>query len=376
MNDRLNFGAFIPPFHLPNTQSTHRALHRNVEHAQLLDRLGFDEVWFGEHHSGGAEIIGDPLSIVTYCAPITNRIKLGTGVLSIPWHNPLWVAERLLTVDHLTRGRAMFGFGPGALVTDANMVNMAASEQRPAFEEDIGVLLELLRSTEPVTIETDRYRLREALVQLGPYSEFEMVLASVASPTAPRVAGRHGLPLLCFGARVQGGIELLRSQREVLLASAAEHAVAPAPADRWRIVTGIMHLAETREQAIDEVRYGMESWFDYQQNIGVGAAQFRAAGATFDSQLEWVMATGFGVIGTPDDAVSHIRTLYEGTDRGFGTFVIQILEWARRGDATRSLELFADYVMPEFQYRALDRRQVSADHARAKVSTMTSSVIA
>ena len=127
---RMRFGVFHTPFHLPNTQNPNLALRRDVEMVKLYDALGYDEVWFGEHHSGGCETILDPLTFIAYVAPQTERIKLGTGVVSLPYHNPLWVAEQMIFIDHLTRGRAMFGLGVGALPTDAHMIGMDPSEQR------------------------------------------------------------------------------------------------------------------------------------------------------------------------------------------------------------------------------------------------------
>ena len=100
----MRFGIFHTPFHLPNTQNPNLALRRDVEMVKLYDLLGYDEVWFGEHHSGGCELIVDPLTFIAHVAPQTQRIKLGTGVISLPYHNPLWIAERMVFVDHLTRG--------------------------------------------------------------------------------------------------------------------------------------------------------------------------------------------------------------------------------------------------------------------------------
>ena len=89
MSDRLRFGAFVPPHHLPVNYNPTYALQRNVELVQMLDTIGFDEAWFGEHHSGGAEPIGDPMLFIAHVAAQTRYIRLGTGVVSLPYHNPL-----------------------------------------------------------------------------------------------------------------------------------------------------------------------------------------------------------------------------------------------------------------------------------------------
>ena len=107
MSSRMRFGTFIPPHHLPVNYNPTYALQRDVEIVQLADTIGFDEAWFGEHHSGGAEPIGDPMLFIAHVAAQTKYIRLGTGVVSLPYHNPLWVADRLAMLDHLTRGRVM-----------------------------------------------------------------------------------------------------------------------------------------------------------------------------------------------------------------------------------------------------------------------------
>ena len=110
----LNFGVFITPFH-PTGQSPTVALEYDLERTVALDRLGYDEVWFGEHHSGGYELIACPEVFIAAAAERTKHIRLGTGVVSLPYHHPLMVADRWVLLDHLTRGRVMFGAGPGAL---------------------------------------------------------------------------------------------------------------------------------------------------------------------------------------------------------------------------------------------------------------------
>jgi limonene 1,2-monooxygenase len=121
MPDRLRFGVFLAPFHKPGINPT-LALQNDLELMQWLDRCGYDEAWIGEHHSAGSETIASPEIFIAAAAERTRHIRLGTGVVSLSYHNPLWVAERIVMLDHLTRGRVMLGVGPGALPTDARMI--------------------------------------------------------------------------------------------------------------------------------------------------------------------------------------------------------------------------------------------------------------
>ena len=342
----LKFGIFMAPFHPLAGQDPLSAYQRDLEVIQHLDRLGYDEVWVGEHHSAGTETIPDPMSFIAYCAPQTSHIKLGTGVLSLPYHNPLWVANRALFLDMLLRGRFMLGLGPGALPGDAGMIGIEIEEQRSALEEDTDVLMHLLRSDEPLTVETPRYRLRNARSQYAPYSDFDIAIAAIASPTGPRIAGKHGAGLLSIGATAEGGFDVLAHHWDVMEARADEFGTF-ADRNKWRLV-GPMHIAETKEQAIEDVRYGLDAWCHYTQKI-LAVPHFRAAGETFEERVAWVNETGLGVIGTPDEAVDQIDRLMKQSNGGFGSYLLMHHEWARPAAVQRSYELIAQYVAPKFQ---------------------------
>jgi len=106
MTQRLRFGIFMAPFHKPGINPT-LALEQDLELVRWLDRCDYDEAWFGEHHSAGTEISASPEIFIAVAGERTRHIKLGTGVVSLSYHNPLWVAERIVMLDHLTRGRVM-----------------------------------------------------------------------------------------------------------------------------------------------------------------------------------------------------------------------------------------------------------------------------
>jgi limonene 1,2-monooxygenase len=344
---RMRFGIFMAPFHAPTGQNPTAAYARDLATIQLLDTLGYDEAWIGEHHSGGVEIIPSPEIFIAHAAAQTRYIKLGAGVISLPYHNPLWVADRMILLDHLTRGRTMMGVGPGALPTDAAMIGIDPLEQRAALEEDFDVLMRLLLTDEPVSIETRRYRLVEARSQYRPYTDpcFDIGVAAIASPSGPRLAGRYGVGLLSVGATIRESFDVLHLHWDVMEERAAEYGTT-ADRAKWRLV-GPMHLAETRDQAIREVRYGLDAFCDYTQHT-IAAPHFRAAGSTFDERVGWVNDTGLGVIGTPDEAIAQIERLAEQSG-GFGCYLLMAHEWADPDATRRSYELFARHVMPRFQ---------------------------
>ena len=349
MNWPLRFGIFLAPFH-PAGQNPTLALERDLELVVRLDELGYDEAWIGEHHSAGYEIIASPEVFIAVAAERTRHIRLGTGVSSLPYHHPLILADRMVLLDHLTRGRVMFGVGPGALPSDAFMMGIDPNRQREMMEEALEAILALLDGSEPVTRQTDWFTLRDARLQLRPYTRprFEVAVAAQVSPAGPRVAGRFGVALLSIGATTAGGFDVLGSHWTVMEERAAEFGTT-VDRRRWRLV-GPMHLAETEEQARADVAHGLADWIDYFRRV---AALPLAPDTDDTSQLiEAMNGTGMAVIGTPDMAAAQIQRLIDQSG-GFGSYLFMAHEWADRQATLRSYELFAREVMPRFQDSAV-----------------------
>ena len=191
--DRMKFGIFLAPFHVLGENPT-LGLERDLELVQWLDYLDFDEAWIGEHHTAGWETIASPEVFMGVAAERTKHIKLGTGVISLPYHHPLMVANRMTLLDHLTRGRVMLGVGPGALTTDAYMLGIDPLTQRNRMGESFDIIMRLLTETEPITYESDWFTLNEARLHLQPYTRphFPVAVAAAMSPSGMELAGRHG----------------------------------------------------------------------------------------------------------------------------------------------------------------------------------------
>jgi len=120
------------------------SLGRDMELVEWLDHLGYDEAWIGEHHSAGWEVIASPELMIAALAERTKHIRLGSGVTSLPYHHPFLVAQRWVQLDHMTRGRAMLGCGPGALPSDAYMLGIEPTTQRPRMLEAMNAIMALL----------------------------------------------------------------------------------------------------------------------------------------------------------------------------------------------------------------------------------------
>src|SRR5216684_3422947 len=208
---RLGFGAFLAPHH-PIGENPTLQFRRDLKFVEHLDELGYDEFWCGEHHSSGWEMIASPEMFLAAAGERTKRIKLGTGVISLPYHHPYNVAQRMVQLDHMTGGRAIFGSGPGALPSDAHTLGIDPMVQRDRQDDAIGVIRRLFKG-ERVTKKTDWYTLQDAALQLLPLQEdMPFAVASQISPSGMTLAGKYGIGIISLGSMSDQGLLSLPTQ--------------------------------------------------------------------------------------------------------------------------------------------------------------------
>ena len=347
MPKRMKFGSFLGPFHRVGENPT-LALDRDLELIDWMDSLGFDEVWVGEHHSAGWEIIASPEVFIAAAAQRTRYIKLGTGVVSLPYHHPLMVANRMVQLDHMSRGRILFGVGPGALPGDAYMMGIPHETQRERMDESLTTIMRLFTETEPISVKTDWFELNEGMLQLRPYQQPHMpvAVASVQSPAGVTLAGKHGAAVLTITVPrdPSAGPSDLEGLWSIAEESAAEHGQQMNRHD-WRLVLPV-HIAETRQEALDDVRVGSAQFLrEYSEGTNGRKAVFDGP---MDKVVDNMRDSGSWIVGSPDDCVEAINNLQEQSG-GFGGFLVQTVDRAPREKVLRRYELMARYVMPRFQ---------------------------
>ncbi|MFI6432039.1 LLM class flavin-dependent oxidoreductase [Rhodococcus oryzae] len=352
--DSINFGAFLAPYHPLNADPALQ-LRRDIDLMEHLDHLGFDEAWMGEHHSTGAEIVPAPDLFIAAAAERTERIRFGTGVTSLPYHHPLITADRITQLDLQTRGRLIFGTGPGKIPLDAHMMGIDPSDQRRMQGEALEAILALLRG-EVVNMETDWFTLRDARAQLPTYNPagIEIATASTMSPNGSVLAGTHGLSLLSLAASSPSGFDVLDRNWGVYEKVCADNGHV---ADRstWRLVNP-MFLAETRadaERAVSRRIDSMAAYVNRQTGQNPDWAQ-TPTGIIDQWRNDTLGEFGQAIIGTPDEAIAQIERLIEKTG-GFGTMLILHVDMANWEDTKRSYDLFASEVIPHFKNRNAGR---------------------
>ncbi len=338
----LRSGVFLAPFH-DLKENPILALERDMELLQHLDALNYNEAWIGEHHSGGFEIISSPEVFIAAAAERTRHIRLGTGVVSLPYHNPFILADRMVQLDYQTRGRAMFGVGPGSLVHDAKKIGIVPADQRRMMNESLDVIIELMDGA-TVNRKSDWFTLDDARLQLPPYTRprMEMAVAAARSPAGALAAGRHGLGMLSIGGTSDDALTHHANNWGLYAEQAKLHGHVP---DRknWRLVT-LMHIAETREKARENVKHGLDAFCDYFRDV----ATFPIVPGDITDRYEYMINSGAACIGTPNDAIAFIQRLQKGSG-GFGVIMELAQNWADWAETKRHYELMARYVHPHFQ---------------------------
>lgn len=344
----MKFSFFMMPIHDPRENPT-LAFQRDISLVHLADRLGFDEFYIGEHHSGGWETMPAPEMALAMAAANAPRIRLGTSVLSLPFHHPFHVAERMAFLDHLTQGRAILGVGPCSLVTDKILFNMDDRVNYPLLHEAIDVIVRLLESSEPISHKGRFWQFENMRLQLRSHQQPRLPLAmpSAATPENLELIGRHGMIWLSPAGRTARS-KLAPAERWALIEKGAKAAGRTADRSNWRVVTN-MYLAETRERAWADVSAGIMRETRYFCSIGFEALYRKSPEQSFeDFTPESIAWARDWVIGTPDDAIAWIEDKQRETG-GFGGVFLTANEWTSYEKTSRSIEMFARHVMPRFR---------------------------
>tara|TARA_Y100001970_G_C14225409_1_gene855347 strand:- start:1703 stop:2860 length:1158 start_codon:yes stop_codon:yes gene_type:complete len=355
-SQRLKFGVFLGPHHPLNENPT-LALERDLQLIELLDHLDFDEAWVGEHHSGGFEIISAPEIFLAAAAERTKYIRLGTGVKSLPFYHPFLVADELVQLDHMTRGRVMFGAGPGALPTDAYQMGIDPKDQRRMMDEALNAIVPLMKG-ETVSLETDWFTLKNARLQLNSYSKpmMEMAVTSIKSPAGAISAGKFGAGLLVLGGMSDEALKIQCSNWEVCQETAKSNDQIVGR-NKWRI-TVMAHLSDTLDQAKEDLKFGLQKWVDYSHNV-LPNSPFPAS---IKDPINYGIKNKILLAGTPEDAIREIERIDKITG-GFGVFLMFAHNFVPWDAAKKSYELMARHVIPYFR-QSNSLRQKSYDVAK------------
>jgi limonene 1,2-monooxygenase len=332
----VNFGLFLQPFHHPSEDPT-AALERDLELIVLLDELGYSDAWIGEHHSTGWENIGAPEVFIASAAERTNQIRFGTGVVQAGLHHPLVAMDRMILLDHLTRGRTTFGLGVGGgIPSDLTVFGLTSEGAADRMQESLDIMLRLLEGNEPVTAETDWFTINDAVLQMRPYTQPHMPFA-VASGDRRNVTlmGKLG------GTVLLGGTPERVEQVFADLAGGAAAAGKEASRDQI-MLSYVMHLDESHDKAVSDFEEGaIREFYEFQVGVNGRPEPEDGPAAWYEAYRER------NIIGGPEHAIERIGQIDE-TAGGLGGIIFMSREWAGIEASRDSWRLFAERVAPKF----------------------------
>lgn len=352
----MKFSFFMMPLHLPD-ENPSLSFKRDLDWINYAEDLGFDEFWVGEHHSAGWETIPSPEMFLAAASQRTSRIKLGTSMISLPFHHPFHVAERIAFLDHLTEGRVIFGIGRCSLPTDIKLFQIPFSDLQPMMEESLDIITSLLEKNEPLSYQGKYWNINEMYLQLKSYQQprVPIAIACSGSERSLEYAGEKGLRALSL-ANPPGSHSVPLSRQWKVMSDASEKSGVEIHRNDWELVTYV-YLADSKEQAWADIESGaFRDIREYFFNISDFARESYKSFPEQEEQditVESVANRRSWIIGTPDDAIEEIEKL----DReagGIGGLMITTHEWASDKKSKYSAELFARYVMPHFRGHTKD----------------------
>ena len=370
----MDFAVFTMPEHMPWSNWS-LGYDLDLEKIKIAERLGFSEFWIGEHHAGGYENVPVPEYYIARASAVTSRIRLGTGTVNLPYHDPFMIAERLAFLDQLTRGRLIYGVGGGGLPFDQELFGTGptASER---FDEALAVVEQLWSASVPTSFEGKFYSFEQREIQVRPYQATPPIaVAGLRNLNKYELCGEKGyIPLSMYYVRPASiaGLNALSLSDQIAAATAATARTGRDPDEprrKWHILREV-YVASSRNQAIEELRAGHKHSYDYILALGIGdLIQDRLDMPVSEMTFEWMIDSFPMIIGSPEECIHQIHELELQTG-GFGTLVLNDRNWVPLDLWSRSMELFMRYVAPAFIRREDQaRRRRLVDKALSRSST-------
>jgi alkanesulfonate monooxygenase SsuD/methylene tetrahydromethanopterin reductase-like flavin-dependent oxidoreductase (luciferase family) len=331
-------------------------VREELELCVLAESLGLDSVWLPEHHFSDYSVMPDPLQALAYLAGRTKTIKLGVGVIVLPWHDPLRVAEKVILLDHISNGRLIVGFGRGLARAEFLGLRVNQDEARPRFNEHAELVLKALETGFMEGGALTNQPLRE--LRPRPFKSFRgRAFSAAMSPESAPLMAKLGLGLLVVNLKPK---EVFQSEWL-------------AYSDCWRLahgslseppkplLSGLVVVDESADRAEElAMKYVKVSQRISIQHYGLMEPEFGTAKGyehylktmkidpdTDIDKLAETYAKGMPH-GTPNQVLEYYATLKETLDMQ-GIFAHFKFGGMPREEAERNLRCFAKHCLPELK---------------------------
>ncbi|MGI8336545.1 LLM class flavin-dependent oxidoreductase [Actinomadura scrupuli] len=307
-------------FHQHSGQTAKEIYDYQIEVAELLEELGFDGVWVAEHHFRDYGVVPNIFNLLSNLAARTEKLRLGTGIVVLPLHNPIHVAEEAAMVDLLSDGRLEMGIGRGYQSIEFESFGLDLSEARDRFNECLDMILGLW-TQENFEYKGKFYETRHPLTLMPKpvQAPHPPVHIAAVSPETVELYAARGLPILADPAAT---FRKIAKAAETWHATAAAHGV---DSDAVELVASrSVYVAATTEQArADQARF--EAMFDRSRIFNKQSAPIDSKtgevakgfefwqdkylkGGTVDNDFRWEQLE---IIGDPERVIGQIKMVQE-----------------------------------------------------------------
>ena len=357
------------PVH-PPARSFTETMAEDAEKSLLADKLGFSELWLGEHFSATSEPIPSPMMFMASLLPRTNNLRFGTGVVCIPNHDPIVVAAEAAQFDHMSRGRLMLGVGPGGLFSDFELFAQTdhAVRNRKVVEA-IRIMRQIWSQDPPYDIAGEFWnvRLKNFIPELGigympkPYQKGGPPISiSLASPhsSSARTAALNDCGIISANITPTYSV----ASHWAIYSKTCADAGKRVSGDDWRVARNLM-VAPTDAEAHDRVfgeRASNHYLFDYVRTVLHGVGQLaimkpRADMSDEEATVETII-DGCTFYGSPKTMLDKLVAFREEVGP-FGTLLMTGVDWLGPNEAweRQSMQLMAEEVMPRLRQHALSQ---------------------
>jgi alkanesulfonate monooxygenase SsuD/methylene tetrahydromethanopterin reductase-like flavin-dependent oxidoreductase (luciferase family) len=348
--------GYAPLFQNPeNALPDHEVYRQELRLAELAEPLGFDSVWSVEHHFTDYTMCPDVVQFLSYMAGRTQRVKLGSMVVVLPWHDPVRVAEQIAMLDNLSGGRTILGLGRGLARVEYDGFRIDQNEGRNRFVEYAQLVLEALERGYIEGGDATRQPRRD--IRPRPFQTFRgRTYAAAVSPESMPIMARLGIGLLVVP---QKPWDVVKKDFEVYhqaFRDANDGAEAPPPfcgafivvdedAGRaeekaFRYIGGYYHSVMKHYEMRSE-QFGTAKGYEFYKNVGAYIERHGPEGAARDfvKLMPW---------GTPAQVIEKLRFIRETIHMTgiMGHFSFAGMPY---DEAERNLRCFVERVMPELK---------------------------
>jgi probable F420-dependent oxidoreductase len=333
----MQFGIYSSIANPPRGEHLDRCIDEVIAEAQLAEDSGFDGCFFGEHHQDKDGFLPSPLIVATAVAARTRRLNVGTSVILLPLHHPVHLAEDVITLDLVSKGRVILGVGIGYQAADFRAFGVRMEHRVALFEEGVEIIRKCWAG-EPFSFHGAHYTLEDVQIRPRPIQTPAPPLWIGASVlAAARRAGRLGDAFVATpSADLNSTMRLVDAYRQAALQAGRRPQVV-LMRDAWVAQTGAEAAAVYGPEVMTAYRY-------YWQNR---LAEFRNIGPEVEFTLD-NLAPNRLILGDPETCVGEFQRWHQATG---ADYMLLRLRHAHSGGPAhekimQTLKLFGERVLP------------------------------